>query len=216
MRGIDLSHWNAEMGINILKDDSIELDFVILKHSEGQSISDTMFERYLLEARNRGICTNGYHFYVGNVFTDVRRDMIISRMRDISRVTRGIAFIDWEREIDALNAIFIFKTMEEYMRQTGERCGLYASYNVFNRTDLFEDGMTLAKHCWKMDVPIWCARYKLKSYVKDLEGFTGINSNAVQKTVGDIPISINQITDKCLYKGQKINLDYNVAYRKFW
>lgn len=216
MRGIDLSHWNGTVGLDVIKDKDVELDFVILKHSEGQNISDTMYHRYLIDAQNRGVAVHGYHFYVGNVLTDARRDMIIGRLRDIASTSHGIAFIDWEREIDALNADFIFKTIEEYMRQDGRKCGLYASYSVFNRTDLFADKKTLAEHCWLNDIPIWCARYKSSKYVPEL-CYGSVDRKMLQRDAGgNIPVALNQITDKCMYKGREISMDYDVAFRKFW
>lgn len=216
MRGIDLSHWNGSIGLDVIRDENVELDFVILKHSEGLSIRDTMYDRYCLDAHNRGLAVHGYHFYVGNVLTDSRRDMIIARMADIAHTSGGMAFIDWEREIDALNADFIFKTMGEYMRQTGYRCGLYASYSVFNRTDLFADEKTLAEHCQLNDIPIWCARYKSSKYAQEL-CYGSVDRKMLQRDVGgNILVTLNQITDKCVYKDREISMDYDVAFRKFW
>lgn len=216
MRGIDLSHWNGQQGLDILRDDSLELDFCIAKHSEGEKMMDSRFDDYLTAARERGMMFGGYYFYVGNVFTDERSNTIINRIDDMLMCGgfNYYPFIDWEREIDRANANFIFGVIESIKQKLGVKVGLYASYSVFKRTGLAEGTETVAKYCREHDIPIWCARYKCKDHVQGLSwGNNAVPSSLLQKSIDGTEVELQQITSKCFYRGVPIDLDYNVAFR---
>lgn len=216
LRGIDLSHWNGQTGIDLIRDNNIELDFVIAKHSEGGTIMDTWFDRYMSEAKRRRIATAGYHFYVGNNFTSDRRNMIHDRLLKI-RCEAGYAFLDWEREVDDINANFIFNLFTDFAREI-DGIGLYASYAVLNSTFSGFSGKTVAEVCNDLGISIWCARYKNKEYAPELDyGHIAVPEKMLQRDLKNgIKVDINQITSKCIYNGVEIKLDYNVAFTTNW
>lgn len=219
MRGLDLSHWNGVMGCNILRDSNVELDFVIAKHSEGETVRDTMFDRYYSLAHDRCIIFEPYHFYVGNNFTSDRREILVGKLFEMEKFsTSGVVWIDWERELDKGNFEFILRCIEDY-ENTGGKCivGLYASYSVFiSKAYTPKKGsadMSLAEFCYNNEMPIWCARYKYRDYSPAIEyGINAIRYECTQPMIGNIPVDVNQISSKCIYKGNTINLDYDVRF----
>lgn len=216
MRGIDLSHHNGQVGLDIINDQSVELDFVIAKHSEGETIKDTWFDRYIMAADKRGIITGAYHFYVGNKFTKDRLDKITSLMIEAGQLT-GHVFLDWEREVDNLNAEFIFYELIPKVQREVDTVGLYASHSVFCTAGLIDDKITIGEYCQSNSIPIWCARYKSKLYRQEL--YIGMNNVDITKTqpyTSGCKVDINQITSKCKYMGREIDLDYNVAFTYKW
>lgn len=219
MRGFDLSHWNGEMGCRILRDSSVELDFVIAKHSEGATVKDTMHDRYKKLAEERGIIFEPYHFYVGNNFTEDRRLLLVNKFAEMAAgSTTGVIWLDWERELDRNNFEFIVSVINAYEELEGRAVvGLYASYSVLVGNTYCPKGcpkdMTLAEYCYAHDIPIWCARYKHRAYVQGIEyADNTILFNSMQSMIGDIPVDVNQIATKCQYKGQVIDLDYDVRF----
>lgn len=214
MRGIDLSHWNGVTGEKILRDSRVELDFCILKHSEGETIRDTMFDRYYSLARDRGILTEPYHFYVGNNFTADRRNKICGRMVEMMRVsTSGIIWIDWERELDKHNFEFIMSCVEQFHQHYDTAVGIYASYSVLTNVQYVDGKMSVAKYLNKKGMPIWCARYKDRGYVQPINyGEKSPYYELLQPMIGDIPVDVNQITNHCYYDDRQIDLDYDVRF----
>lgn len=214
MRGIDLSHWNGATGEKILRDSRVELDFCILKHSEGETIQDTMFDRYYSRARDRGVLTEPYHFYVGNNFTADRRNKICERMGDMTRYsTTGIIWLDWERELDKPNFDFIMSCVEQFREKWSYQVGLYASYSILASKKFTKDNELLAEYLYGQNMPIWCARYKDKGYVQPIDyGEQSPYFELLQPMIGDIPVDVNQITKHCYYDGRQIDLDYDVRF----
>lgn len=214
MRGIDLSHWNGAVGEKILRDSRVELDFCILKHSEGETIRDTMFDRYYSLARDRGILTEPYHFYVGNNFTADRRNKICGRMVEMARAsTSGIIWIDWERELDKHNFEFIMSCVEQFKQHYDTAVGIYASYSVLTNVQYVDGKTSVAEYLNKKDMPIWCARYKVNNYVQPIVyGNNDIDYSLMQIMIGDIPVNVNQFAHRCFYDGRQIDLDYNVRF----
>lgn len=215
MRGIDLSHWNGQSGLDILRDDGVELDFCIAKHSEGETMHDSTFKGYLEAAKERGIMFGGYYFYTGNVYECF--DTIITRIDDML-MCNGFdyyPFIDWERDIDSRNATFIFDTIDAIANKLGIKVGLYASYSTLRRIGLVDGSKeSVATCCETRGIPIWCARYKVKDYKQQIMwGNNSVAESLLQKDIGGVGVNIHQITSKCIYRGMPISLDYNVAFK---
>lgn len=219
MRGIDLSHWNGEMGSKIIRDSKVELDFIIAKHSEGGTIKDTMFHTYYKLSQDRGVIFEPYHFYVGNNFTSNRREDIVAILFQMETFsTSGVIWIDWERELDRANFEFIYACINDFKEQGGKcHVGLYASYSVFASTNYTPRGcpadMSLAEFCDSYGILIWCARYKTNAVLQPIEYGKNITPfDMLQPMIGSIPVDVNQITSRCTYKGNEIKLDYDVRF----
>lgn len=66
IRGLDLSHWNADEKIDFPTLKANGIDFVILKATEHTSFVDSTFQYKSVEALAAGIIVMPYHFFRGN------------------------------------------------------------------------------------------------------------------------------------------------------
>lgn len=215
MRGIDLSHWNGDTGKKILADNNVELDFCICKHSEGRTMLDKEYVTFSDIAEDRGILHGGYHFYVGNQCTSEYKKILVDRFAAMYSGGAALSFIDWERELDRTNGIFICDAIEEIRAATGRNVGIYASYSVFTSKNIVENPeASLALYCHAHEIPIWCARYKYSTYRQAIEysDSNSIPNRVLQSEVAGYGVMVNQITKLCSYQGRNIDLDYDVAW----
>ena len=73
VHGIDVSHHNAKINWDKLKDSRTEevgIDFVYIKATEGATHLDKEFQRNWKEARRIGMKRGAYHFYNPRVMSD--------------------------------------------------------------------------------------------------------------------------------------------------
>ena len=66
IRGLDLSHWNADEKIDFVALKANGIDFVILKVTEGISFVDNTFQSKYIAALAAGLIVMPYHFFRGN------------------------------------------------------------------------------------------------------------------------------------------------------
>ena len=66
LRGLDLSHWNADENIDFVTLKSNGIDFVILKVTEGTGFVDSTFKSKAEAALAAGLIVMPYHFFRGN------------------------------------------------------------------------------------------------------------------------------------------------------
>jgi len=66
LRGLDLSHWNANEKIDFPTLKANGIDFVILKATEGTGFVDPTFEYKYKTALEAGLIVTPYHFFRGN------------------------------------------------------------------------------------------------------------------------------------------------------
>lgn len=92
--GIDISHYNNEPDW-----EQIEVDFVIMKATEGGTYTDPTFKSRLEKCRKAGIKAGAYHYYRGSVPTEkefnnfknaVGHDIDIIPMVDIEKMPEGV------------------------------------------------------------------------------------------------------------------------------
>jgi lysozyme len=84
IHGIDLSHHNAEVDwdkIKKVKAESVRIDFVYLKATEGATHIDRQFERNWREARRVGIRRGAYHFYNPRVLSGHQAALFIRQVK---------------------------------------------------------------------------------------------------------------------------------------
>lgn len=92
--GIDISHYNNEPTW-----EELEVDFVIMKATEGGTYTDPTFRPRLEKCKKAGIKAGAYHYYRGSVSTDkefnnfknaVGRDIDIIPVVDIEKMPEGV------------------------------------------------------------------------------------------------------------------------------
>lgn len=66
MKGIDISHWQGKSFFNKLhslqKQIGADIEFVIMKATEGRTYADPMFHEYMKEVKDRNLLAGAYHF----------------------------------------------------------------------------------------------------------------------------------------------------------
>lgn len=83
LRGLDLSHWNANANIDfpVLKANGI--DFVILKATEGTGFVDDTFEAKYKAALAAGLIVMPYHFFRGNYSGSAQANHCVDTLREL-------------------------------------------------------------------------------------------------------------------------------------
>lgn len=120
LKGIDISRYQA--GINI---EALEIDFVIVKATEGVGYSDSNYIEYLEQAINSNKKIGLYHYArpdLGNTPED-EATWFISRAKNY--IKEAILVLDWEVDVSNINWAYNFlKTVYE---KTGVRPIIYMS-----------------------------------------------------------------------------------------
>ena len=92
--GIDLSHYNSEPDWN-----QLEVDFVIMKATQGTSYLDPTFNKRREKCRAAGIPVGAYHYFTGkssgrnefdNYFRNVGMDIEIIPVVDVEKIPQGV------------------------------------------------------------------------------------------------------------------------------
>ena len=112
--GIDLSHHNIEPDWDLL-----DVDFIILKASEGAAYKDPTFSRRALKARQKKIPVGAYHFFAGtgnadkefdNFNREIKGKIDIVPVIDIERKPENVSLKDFQKRF----LRFIGKIKKEY------------------------------------------------------------------------------------------------------
>lgn len=109
LKGIDISRYQAGININIL-----DIDFVIVKATEGVGYSDPNYKEYLTAAINSNKKIGLYHYArpdLGNTPED-EATWFISKAKDY--IKKAILVLDWEVNISNTDWAYNFlKTVYE-------------------------------------------------------------------------------------------------------
>lgn len=102
--GIDISHYNPEPDWSAL-----DVDFVIMKASEGTGYVDPTFASRREKCRKAGIPVGAYHYFLGkedgkkefnNFFRTVGMEIDLRPAVDLERIPKGVAKKDFQRNLD--------------------------------------------------------------------------------------------------------------------
>lgn len=109
--GIDISHYNPEPDWNTL-----DVDFVIMKATEGTSYVDPTFSSRRANCRKAGIPVGAYHYFLGNTdgktefnnfLRTVGMEIDLRPAIDLERIPKGVAKKDFQRNLETfINAIY--------------------------------------------------------------------------------------------------------------
>lgn len=84
VRGIDISHYQEDIDWNVLSSATLnghKLSFIIVKATEGVSISDKYFKNNFKRARKNGYVRGAYHFYIPGRDAKMQADFFISNVK---------------------------------------------------------------------------------------------------------------------------------------
>lgn len=178
-KGVDISHHQGKVDFEKLKDN---VDFVIMKATQGDSYVDPEFKRNQAECRRLGIPCAFYHFADGGDL-DGESNHFLKTVGDLR--DGEIMFLDWEIEHDdprlwVYNFLFNINNVEK------KKCGLYTN------------DARQQKYKFKADI-LWIARYK--DYTGDLDWDYSPRSDW----------DIFQYSSRGKIEGIKGNVDMNIA-----
>lgn len=194
MRGIDISSWQTGLNLEKLKG---EVDFVIMKASEGVGLADSRFKAFRSECERIGYLWGFYHFARNNA-PEADADYFIQVAGDA--FGKGIPVLDLEDVKIADWGSYAQRFCDRVHAKTGIYPMVYTSAAFRNRFAK----TTLPKNC-----ALWLAGYPNKRYttfdsVKDVELPYSIypwESCAIWQFTGDGDV-----------RGAGMKLDLDVAY----
>ena len=128
LKGIDISRYQAGININIL-----DIDFVIVKATEGVGYSDPNYKKYLTAAINSNKKIGLYHYArpdLGNTPED-EATWFISKAKDY--IKKAILVLDWEVNIS--NTDWAYNFLKTVYEKTGVRPIIYMSASPANTYD---------------------------------------------------------------------------------
>lgn len=190
--GIDISHHQGTINIA-----SLDVDFVIMKATEGDGWNDSRFDDYYRQARKAGKLTGIYHFArndKGNTASQEARHFVDGIG---NKVGESILVLDWEAKGATGDVAWAKAWLDEVTRLTGVRPLIYTSAAVVKHND------------WSSvasEYGLWLAGYP---------GNVGTSLRYVE-CPNDIPsywtLALWQYTSSGRIPGYGGNLDLNVAY----
>jgi len=132
--GIDVSNHNGKVDFKQVRDDNIQ--FVIIKASEGGTYRDPSFERHLAGARKAGLVVGAYHFFRKNREGDAQARNLMAAVRgkqlDLPLV---IDVEDWGNDIFVSQQTIHERVdrMVQVLRDNGYHVMIYTNGNGYKK-----------------------------------------------------------------------------------
>ena len=189
LKGIDISHW--QKGIDL---GAIDVDFVIIKATEGNGYTDEMCDTFYQKAKSLGKKLGVYHFArpdLGNT-AEAEADWFIKETLGYHK--EAMLVLDWESG-DLTNVAWAKAWLDRVYSKTGVKPVIYMSASVMHSADW--------SSVVKADYGLWVANY-------------GTNNGTAQEAVFDrYPLkywsfyALWQYTSVGRLNGYNGNLDLN-------
>ena len=189
LKGIDISHW--QKGIDL---GAIDVDFVIIKATEGNGYTDVMCDTFYQKAKSLGKKLGVYHFArpdLGNT-AEAEADWFIKETLGYHK--EAMLVLDWESG-DLTNVAWAKAWLDRVYSKTGVKPVIYMSASVMHSADW--------SSVVNADYGLWVANY-------------GTNDGTAQESVFNrYPLkywsfyALWQYTSKGRLNGYNGNLDLN-------
>ena len=189
LKGIDISHW--QKGIDL---GAIDVDFVIIKATEGNGYTDVMCDTFYQKAKSLGKKLGVYHFArpdLGNS-PEAEADWFVKETLGYHK--EAMLVLDWESG-DLTNVAWAKAWLDRVYSKTGVKPVIYMSASVMHGADW--------SSVVNADYGLWVANY-------------GTNDGTAQESVFDrYPLkywsfyALWQYTSKGRLNGYNGNLDLN-------
>lgn len=189
LKGIDISHW--QKGIDL---GAIDVDFVIIKATEGNGYTDKKCDTFYQKAKSLGKKLGVYHFArpdLGNT-AEAEADWFIKETLGYHK--EAMLVLDWESG-DLTNVAWAKAWLDRVYSKTGVKPVIYMSASVMHSADW--------SSVVNADYGLWVANY-------------GTNNGTAQESVFDrYPLkywsfyALWQYTSKGRLNGYNGNLDLN-------
>lgn len=196
LKGIDISNWQG--GINLKKViKNNDLDFVIVKASEGLTFTDKYMNDFIEQAEACGVLIGFYHFARPSNDPEKEADFFITKNKNL--FGKYVPILDLEMRSDQAVA-WAYKFLNRVITKTGVRPWLY-SYLSYLNTYKWDSVKSL-------DVALWIAQYKSSGQIN---GFPA-SPPSYTKPNCSIPVCAYQFTSKGRLMGYGGDLDLNYYY----
>lgn len=187
LKGIDISNWQAGLSIDAIKG---QLDFVIVKATEGTSIVDKQCDKFFQAAKKAGLKLGFYHF-ARHADAAVEAEYFYRNTKNY--FGEAIPVLDWE---DGQSIAWVNKFVEKLHELSGVWCWVYSNAWRFNQG-------TVNTNCAR-----WVAGYP-KNGITDIN--YGVN-NSMPYKVNNGLVAAWQFTSSGRLSGYSGNLDMDVFY----
>lgn len=150
IRGLDLSHWQKDENINFVELKANDIDFVILKVTEGTSFVDDTFKAKYEAALEAGLIVMPYHFFRGIYGGSVQAKHCVDTLRELG-------FLD---AIDYVTIIWADVESSDGVSVTQRRNRLLAFLQTIESLG-FQGGVYSSPYYWNSLIGLvgWIANY---------------------------------------------------------
>lgn len=189
LKGIDISHW--QKGIDL---GAIDVDFVIIKATEGNGYTDVMCDTFYQKAKSLGKKLGVYHFARPDLGNSPEEEADWFIKETLGYHKEAMLVLDWESG-DLTNVAWAKAWLDRVYSKTGVKPVIYMSASVMHSADWSSVA--------NADYGLWVANY-------------GTNDGTAQESVFDrYPLkywsfyALWQYTSKGRLNGYNGNLDLN-------
>ena len=189
LKGIDISHWQEGIDLG-----AIDVDFVIIKATEGNGYTDVMCDTFYQKAKSLGKKLGVYHFARPDLGNSGEEEADWFIKETLGYHKEAMLVLDWESG-DLTNVAWAKAWLDRVYSKTGVKPVIYMSASVMHGADW--------SSVVNADYGLWVANY-------------GTNNGTAQESVFDrYPLkywsfyALWQYTSKGRLNGYSGNLDLN-------
>ena len=189
LKGIDISHWQEGIDLG-----AIDVDFVIIKATEGNGYTDVMCDTFYQKAKSLGKKLGVYHFARPDLGNSPEEEADWFIKETLGYHKEAMLVLDWESG-DLTNVAWAKAWLDRVYSKTGVKPVIYMSASVMHSADW--------SSVVNADYGLWVANY-------------GTNNGTAQESVFDrYPLkywsfyALWQYTSKGRLNGYNGNLDLN-------
>lgn len=189
LKGIDISHWQEGIDLG-----AIDVDFVIIKATEGNGYTDVMCDTFYQKAKSLGKKLGVYHFARPDLGNSGEEEADWFIKETLGYHKEAMLVLDWESG-DLTNVAWAKAWLDRVYSKTGVKPVIYMSASVMHSADW--------SSVVNADYGLWVANY-------------GTNDGTAQESVFDrYPLkywsfyALWQYTSKGRLNGYNGNLDLN-------
>lgn len=147
IKGIDVSHWN---GSNVIKNMTAAQKFVIIKATEGKTVTDKMYKQYADEALKTKKLIGFYHFaHPENNSAADEANNFCKAVLPYTRNRECLLALDWEAKALKCSPAWAIEWLTIVYERTGVKPLLYVSESELTRM------APVAEH----DFGLWVAKW---------------------------------------------------------
>lgn len=149
LKGADISHHNGGCAVEKIIELDNEIDFFIVKATEGRTYTDPLFEVNCRDVIENGRLLGMYHFARPDNGNMPKQEAVnfVSKFKDY--IGQAIPVLDWEGKALEYSDSWALDWMQNVFAMTGVKPMLYTSQSEVHKMERLKD----------FDCGLWVARY---------------------------------------------------------